>query len=219
MVCPVCDQGPVDILPEELARCPNCNHIFQNPLEVRAVYDHAYIADRYDSYDTTPLISGMRLATLKGCGIATGDGKLLDVGYGNGAFVKMAMKAGYDAYGCDVHGADYGVREVKLDGTQRWDVVTFFDSLEHFTTLDVIKQLVQRTSTIVISIPVYPPDFPQNRHWKHYRPGEHLHYFSLGSLCRLFAGKRLCIRSDIEDVIRGKRPDGGVNVATLVFSN
>ena len=141
MNCPVCLTSPARELPNELAHCHHCDHIFQNPLEVRAVYDKKYVCDRYDKYDTTAAMSALRYGIVR---TFCGGGKLLDIGYGNGAFIKLASKGGFDAYGCDVHGADYGVRDVPLTSAEQWDVVTFFDSLEHFTTLEAIGDLNER---------------------------------------------------------------------------
>lgn len=213
MKCPVCLSSSVRELADELANCNDCKHIFQNPLEVRATYDKQYVVDRYDKYDTTAAMSALRLGLLKG---HVGKGKLLDVGYGNGAFLKLAAKSGFDTYGCDVHGADYGIRDVPLASSVEWDVVTFFDSLEHFTSLEVIRDLSSRTKTILISYPKRPVDFPQNRAWKHYRPGEHLHYFTLLSLSCLFVGKKLVMATNAEDAIRGVLPSGG-NIETALF--
>lgn len=188
--------------------------MYQDPPTVSAVYDKKYVADRYDTYDTTPVMSALRLGMLKGY---IGAGRLLDVGYGNGSFVKLAMKGGFDAYGCDVHHADYGVREAGIDSEVSWDVVTFFDSLEHFPDLAVIKDLNSRTNMIMISFPCRPDNFPDNRDWRHYRPGEHLHYFTLTSLTHLFSGKQLLVSTNVEDTIRG-RPQGRQNIATAIFA-
>ena len=215
MICPVCLQGPTQDLLEGLRGCHHCDHIYQYPLEVKAVYDKRYIEERYDRYPTTPEMSALRLGMLKPW---IEKGTLLDVGYGNGSFVKQAIKGGFDAYGCDVHGADYGVREVALTEKRHWDVVTFFDALEHFTDLDIIRELSCRTSMILISYPNRPSTFPKDRSWKHYRPGEHLHYFSLVSLSKLFPNKDILFTTAAEDAIRGGGRDGHANIQTVMLA-
>lgn len=215
MICPVCQQGPTQDLMEGLRGCSECDHIYQYPLEVKAVYDRRYVEERYDRYPTTPAMSALRLGLLKA---HVNTGTLLDVGYGNGAFVKQAVKGGFDAYGCDVHGADYGIREAKLTDRRHWDVVTFFDALEHFTDLDVIRDLSCRTSTFLISYPNRPASFPKDRNWRHYRPGEHLHYFSLVSLAKLFSNKKIIYTTDAEDSIRGTGVGGCPNIRTVMLA-
>lgn len=217
VLCPCCRHADTVEEGDGLRYCVKCDHMFQYPLSVTAVYDKQYIDDRYEKYPTTEAMSCLRVGFVKGfvrCG------SLLDVGYGNGAFVKAAMKAGFDAYGCDVHHADFGVREAPLD-KGNWDVVTFFDSLEHFDDLDIIRDLNKRTKQFIISLPARPSWFPRNRNWKHYRPGEHLHYFRASSLIQLFEGKKLIAVSDVEDTIRGKLSDGGNsnNILTVVLTN
>ncbi len=63
-------------------------------------------------------------------------------------------------------------------------------------------------SISIVSLP-YSPDFlletPEN--WRHYKPGEHLHYFSRESLDRLMRKWGLTtkiVEGFPEDVLRGK---------------
>jgi hypothetical protein len=209
--CPVCDQETI-YQGSELYRCPDCAHIFQYPPDVRVSYAADYLAT-YDKYPVE-LMSHVRLAFVKA--YARG-GKLLDVGYGQGHFVKLAVRAGFDAYGNDVHGVDCGVREVDLNHGSAWDVVTFFDSLEHFPSLSSVRDLARRSRYVVVSLPCRPLWFPERRDWKHYKPGEHLHYFCEDSLDRLFGAKHRLSFADVEDVVRGKGPDGGRNILTAVY--
>ena len=212
MICPVCHTHPIEEL-DELSRCA-CDHIYQSTPEVTAHYGQQYIHDRYDAYPTTEAMSYLRLGYLKSF---CPKGKLLDVGYGNGSFVKAALKAGFDAYGNDVHHADYGVREVELENHENWDVVTFFDSLEHFPDFRVVRGLARRAKWILVSFPCRPRWFPHKRDWKHYRPGEHLHYFTLCSLATLFYTHTLYTCVDLEDTIRGRLSGGEQSIQTALF--
>jgi len=214
MFCPVCHTRPMEEL-DGLSRCA-CDHIYQSTLKVTAHYGQQYIHDRYDAYATTEPMSYLRLGFLKSF---CPKGKLLDVGYGNGSFVKATLKAGFDAYGNDVHHADYGVREMALAGNEQWDVVTFFDSLEHFPDFKPVRDLARRAKWLLISFPNRPRFFPRNRDWKHYRPGEHLHYFTLCSLASLFDAHSIYTCVDLEDAIRGKLPDGTLNIQTAVLKS
>jgi hypothetical protein len=188
-------------------------------LEVRAKYNQQYITERYDAYATTESMSWLRLGLVRSF---VGGGRLLDVGYGNGSFIKVAKKAKFEAFGFDVHGLGkkYGVEEALLT-KGKWDVVTLFDSIEHFDDLSAIKSLDDRSPFIIVSTPYRPSFFPASLEWKHFRPGEHLHYFSKASLGTLFPSHELVLVTDIEDAIRGrcKVPgwDDFNNVMTCVF--
>lgn len=211
--CPVCSETALVAYPQNLYQCPGCFHIFEYPALVTAKYNQEYVDKRYETYKTTDTMSYLRVGFLK---YLTKAGRLLDVGYGNGAFVRAASAAGFDAYGNDVHKADYGIREAELNDGTDWDVVTFFDSLEHFPDLEVIRDLSRRSHYVIVSLPNRPARFPQSLSWKHHRPGEHLHYFCLTSLSRLFNDKKLVVVSDLEDTIRGSDSEGQ-NILTTVF--
>lgn len=210
IACPIC-RNPVPPPRDRLAECADCDHLFEHPPRVAVRYDAGYVA-AYDRYPTEAM-AFLRAGFLKGF---AGGGRLLDVGYGNGAFVRAAAACGFDAYGADLHGVDYGVREVSLEtDDSRWDVVTFFDSLEHFPEFDLVRSLLRRSRFVLVSLPCRPPEFPRDRSWKHYKPGEHLHYFSPGSLTAL-VGKPLLARSNVEDAIR-RGPAGTQNILTQIY--
>lgn len=226
-ICPVCSKPSVDCGPQ-LFKCPRCDHIFQHPPVISCVYGKDYTAARADAYETTPLLSHLRLGFVLG---AFGDfyhpfptvaspgvveDFLLDVGYGNGSFLKLAAKCGFNVYGKEVHGVDYGIREAELDEAE-WDLVTFFDSLEHFADLNEVRKMCAKR--VVVSVPARPASFPADLSWKHYRPGEHLHYFSQSSLVEFFESGDLaftCV-SYFEDIVRGKSSHGEANILTCAF--
>lgn len=223
MGCPVCSSSGCNrvFVEDSLSccRCSRCYHVYQDPPEIKVFYDSQYVADRYDRYASASAMSYLRTGFVKSF---SSNGTLLDVGYGNGDFIKAAMKAGFDAFGSDVHGLGekYGVREVPLANTKNWGVVTFFDSLEHFADFSVVRGLCERATLVVVSVPQMPVWWPSARirEWRHYRPGEHLHYFTLESLQALFSRKVLLAASDVEDTVRGKLPGGEQNILTAVFA-
>lgn len=204
---------------DQLFTCLGCSHVWQHPLEVRAEYNQKYITERYDAYDTTTSMSWLRLGLVRSF---VSGGRLLDIGYGNGSFLKAAGKAKFEAHGYDVHGLGdrYGVKEASLD-EGKWDVVTLFDSIEHFDDLSAIRTFDDRSPFIIVSTPYRPSFFPDFLDWKHFRPGEHLHYFSKVSLSVLFPSHELILVSDIEDAVRGsckiQGRDDFNNIMTCVF--
>jgi 2-polyprenyl-3-methyl-5-hydroxy-6-metoxy-1,4-benzoquinol methylase len=155
---------------------------------VTVSYDASYV-EKYDAYPTEEM-SKLRLDYL--LEFAT-EGRLLDFGYGKGDFVKAASEH-FDAYGYDIHGLDFGVQEGSLD--DQWDVVTFYDSLEHLPDLSIAERLAENAKLVIISTPKPPKSFPKDRSWRHYKPGEHLHYFSIDSL-RCIVNKSLIAHNNI----------------------
>ncbi len=207
--CPACYYYSL-VEEGDLTWCQKCLHAYQTDLTVTADYAGTYAARTYDTYPetTSQLRAGYVIGVLRGL-----RGTVLDVGYGNGSFLKLMNKAGFTVRGADVHGMDRGIVEAPLD--HPCSVVTFFDSLEHFSDLDDIKKVC--APNVVISIPHRPALFRKYpKQWKHYKPGEHLHYFSSLSLRALM--KRLgyvCEDENcMEDVNRGK-----LSIGATVFDN
>lgn len=100
-------------------------------------------------------------------------GSLLDIGSGTGIFLDSARKAGFDVWGIDFdrknievakarYGLDrvycLGVADLKKEfGAKKFDVVTFFEVLEHLDGpaqfLDDLKGLLSHDGVIVLSVP------------------------------------------------------------------
>jgi hypothetical protein len=220
--CPVCESTNIKTHPNNLSECPDCNHIFQTDLAVTIEYDANYMKN-YDTYPTETMAhlrTGFVIAHLESDASASKP-KILDVGYGNGSFLKTIEKYGTEVYGLDVHGVDYGIKEVDLNSKLDFKVITFFDSLEHFENFDQVLGL--SAEIVVVSLPYYPEWFLQDpKNWRHFKPGEHLHYFSKKSLNHLFKSKgyELVMDCFLEDVLRGKLDYNGKkyhNILTAVY--
>lgn len=213
--CPVCCDLSAEMTGENLSMCTTCGHIFQTDLQVTVSYDAAY-ARQYDSRPVVQM-SQVRWQFIQSCLQLGERSRILDVGYGNGAFLKHAKFNGMEIFGTDLHHQDFGIPEVGLETALHFDLVCFFDSLEHFTGFDQLLTLQAKYAAV--SVPNLPVSFlkdPQG--WRHYKPGEHLHYFSHGSLDALMRrwGFIRRIQSGYpEDVIRGKLPIGTDNVDNI----
>lgn len=226
--CPVCDNHDIDQLPDNLSYCISCDHYFQSDLNVTIAYDSKYM-ETYDRYPTEYMAlarAGYALREIAHTSRTEGPVNpshipVLDFGYGNGAFLKEMKKLGYPIYGLDVHGVDYGVTDWKRGLHPRPVIVTAFDSLEHVPEFDGFFGL--NADIYLISTPYRPAWFGRDaRQWRHFKPGEHLHYFSLSSLSRLFGdrGYEMVAWGFPEDVLRGKithEGDGFDNIVTASF--
>lgn len=207
-------------------------------------YDQSYIAERYDRYETTDRMSRLRLSFVEtamklwealpqGCSnLFAGYRQLLDVGYGNGAFIRVATQNGWEAWGNDVNPTVYpGVHSIQLPDPVtvgwRFRAITFFDALEHFENLYQVRRVSACTEWIFVTVPLPPVGWPMDYgthelgEWKHYRPGEHHHSFHPKTLEHLFSWEDEVAEiqtvatvvhvSHFEDSIRGAGPDGRPN--------
>lgn len=182
-------------------------------------YDREYIDSSYNSYgilgmSMSHLRFGWMLLTLKYTPTS-----ILDIGYGNGDFLKLCEKSGVKAFGNDISTYDvpYGVKFVDDIFEGDYDVISFFDSLEHFEDIEFVSKLSAKY--IYISVPnCYNFSEEWFDGWKHKRPNEHLHHFNEFSLTKfmLRMGYSCIGQSNIEDVIRG-RLNGHSNILTMMF--
>jgi SAM-dependent methyltransferase len=105
---------------------------------------------------------------------------VLDIGAGSGAFVRAARRWGFEAFGFDImpktveHLKDLGAFATDPAG---FDVVTFWDSLEHIEDPAPLLQAVRKAGLVLVAIPVFS-DLRKVRESKHYKPGEHLYYWT-----------------------------------------
>ena len=220
-MCPVCQAQRCRTCDHNLTVCSDCGHIFQTDLKVSASYDAAY-AHQYDSRPVAAM-SELRWDFIQLFLHLAPGSRILDIGYGNGAFLKHAENRGMEIFGIDVHKENFGIPVVDLSTDLSFDLICFFDSLEHIPDFSDLFRL--RSRHIAVSIPATPDFVLQSpRQWRHYKPGEHLHYFRPPSLDRLMQrwGRFANIGSGHpEDRIRGKLARNGVlfdNIYTGIYS-
>ncbi len=183
-------------------------------------YNNDYVETRYNRYDTAEAMSYLRFGYLLGVVAPFAPKKILDIGYGNGDFLIAARNGVESCFGSDIQPAyplpdDVSfVNDIYEDS---YDVVCFFDSLEHFEDIYEIASL--KTEYIYISVPQchYVSD-EWFEAWKHRRVDEHLWHFNLRSLNSFFEdiGYKYISHSNVEDAIR--KPEGELpNILTAVY--
>lgn len=145
---------------------------------------------------------------------------ILDVGYGSGNFLKTCKLNIEHCYGNDITGYELppGVEFVEDITKEYYDVICFFDSLEHFVDISFVKDL--KCKYIYISVPEchYIND-EWFLNWKHFRPNEHIYYFDRFSLTNFMRehGFHLIAFSNIEDSIRTPYDKNLTNILTGIF--
>lgn len=167
-------------------------------------YDKAY-GDRYIPFSTKN-IENLRLGYVIGS-IGKVPTSLLDVGYGNGDFLINCKGFVKELYGNDVEPAyelPDGINFVPNLLEQEVEVITFFDSLEHFHDIEFVKDL--KCKYVIISLPwcYNGHDDEWFSNWKHRKPNEHIYHFDNKSLEKFMVrqGFKLVNYANLEDNIR-----------------
>lgn len=194
--------------------------IQQSSLFNKAVeYNYEYVHQRYDKYqEKTEGMSCLRLGYIVSC-LGKMPQSVLDVGYGNGSFLRRCRTVIPECYGHDI--SNYKLPEGCLFAndilSQFFNVVTFFDSLEHFLDISFVSKI--QCQYLVISVPwchYFSDDWFVT--WKHRRPDEHLWHFNLDALVTFMNEQdfNLLNYSNVEDAIRGTI-QGNSNILTACF--
>lgn len=107
---------------------------------------------------------------------------VLDYGSGCGFFKAFAPKG--------VKVDNYDIMPVPQTGIRcdQYDLVTFWDVLEHIPDLTVLERIMAITKHVAVTVPIKPADVAWEN-YKHFKPGEHIHHFQEDYLCavmRLF---------------------------------
>lgn len=194
-----------------------CRHVNPQPFK----YDAAYIEKAYNNLGAARTnMAHLRLGFLLGAldGVPT---RLLDVGYGNGDFLRAAASAIPVVKGYDVPPA-YPIAPIETVGCiheESFDVVCFFDVLEHFPDPHEIKAL--KTRYVYVSLPFFHPELGLEwfSGWKHRKPSEHLWHFSSQGLKNFFReiGYKPVRLSTVEDTIRKNNEQSKPNILTGIF--
>lgn len=103
---------------------------------------------------------------------------VLDYGCGVGWF------RAYRPQGVEVDSYDIGAYPQTGISLKVYDLVCFYDVLEHIEDFSTIEPVLRLANYVVTSLPIKNGDDLAN--WKHFKPGEHLHYFTEEMLVALF---------------------------------
>jgi hypothetical protein len=182
-------------------------------------YNKEYIDQRYNTYGPKRYqMAGLRLGYLLGA-IDEIPNTILDIGYGNGDFLDLCKNYIKNCFGNDITGYPLpeNVKFIENIFESFYDVICFFDVLEHFSDINFIKDL--QCKYIFVSVPwchFFSEEWFLN--WKHRRPDEHLWHFNNKSIVAFFkeCGYSLVKQSNIEDSIR-TNSDSVPNILSCIF--
>lgn len=165
----------------DLRICEARGIAYQHKMAVgRVPYDASYLA-KVEAYEGTEIARAVNRGRVELLQRHLPEGSpVLDIGAGTGAFVHEARRAGFEAKGYEViPGAveRLKVAELYAEDPGEFLAVTLWDSIEHMDAPEVVLKRVRRSASLFASIPVFE-DLRAIRGSKHYRPGEHLYYWT-----------------------------------------
>jgi ADP-L-glycero-D-manno-heptose 6-epimerase len=178
--------------------------VIKQKIVSKITYDFVYSNDYNKHGERQNYLSYLRYGTLIGV-LQKIPESIVDVGYGNGSFLEVCKQTVKNTYGCDIseYPVPEGCKKIDFQDISNVEVVCFFDSLEHFDDISVIKNL--DTQYIYISVP-WCHNFSETwfLNWHHLKPNEHLWHFKKESLINHFDinGYDCIHTSNVEDIIR-----------------
>ena len=161
----------------DLTLCPESGVAYQTDMTVTAAYDGEYF-DKCAGYKNGEIARRINMGRAKFVDHHyCPRGPMLDVGVGAGEFVEFR---GAGTFGYDINPT--AVEWLKSRGRFRdklagWMCYSFWDVLEHVPEPETYFRNVLQGSRLLTSIPIFS-DLTRIRESKHYRPGEHLYYFT-----------------------------------------
>lgn len=166
---------------DDLIFCDVHGVAYQKDMRLHRVkYDDAYFKkyQAYEGTDTERKLNDGRIGMLSRHALI--GATVLDIGIGSGAFIKDALDAGFSVYGNDIN--PVAVEHLKktnryTDNAAGFQAVTMWDSIEHMEEPQHMLDSIDKGALLLVATPIYD-DLHRVRESKHYRPGEHLYYWT-----------------------------------------
>ncbi len=160
----------------DLIVCPGHGVAYQRDMSEQVHYNGEYF-DKYIGYEDTPLANAINAGRIALVNKYVGaDTPVLDIGIGSGEFIKKRP----NTFGYDINpkAIDWLRENMRLATSfAPFDGFTFWDVLEHVENPNDYFRRIHDGAYLFTSLPIFP-DLTQIRKSKHYRPGEHLYYFT-----------------------------------------
>lgn len=161
-------------LDDDLIVCPLHGVAFQADMTVTAEYDEDYYnkCASYEGAEIARKINAGRVALVN----KYYEGSALDIGIGSGEFIKSRP----NTYGYDINpAAERWLKSFGLWAQEFSDfhAFTLWDVIEHVPEPEDYFSRMPQGSFLFTSIPIFK-DLFRIRESRHYRPGEHLYYWT-----------------------------------------
>lgn len=166
---------------KDLRLCIDNGVAYQADMTVgRVKYGAEYLAkvQAYEGTEIAGRVNSGRAAMLRRH-LAPG-ASVLDWGAGSGEFLRDARAAGFRVSGFDVIPQTRIALEAAgayAENPGEFDALTLWDTLEHLPKPMGVLARVAPGALVFVSLPIFE-DLRRVRESRHYRPGEHLYYFT-----------------------------------------
>lgn len=177
VVCNLCGRSDTELVqmaedPFGVVKCRNCGLVYTNPQP-----DEPHIEDHYqENYYKEWIEKQMKQRVpmwkrrLKELIKHKKAGRLLDVGFGSGTFLKLAREEGFDVFGTEIseYACHYAKNILGIDvikgeleaarlPSKSFDLVTLWHCLEHLpnpkATLKEIHRILKKDGLLVVAVP------------------------------------------------------------------
>lgn len=143
--------------------------------------------------------------------------KVVDIGCGNGEFIKHSSRVFDNIHGFDLAGESISTEE--LEETV-WDLVVLSDVLEHFDNIDYLFTRL-KWKFCLLSYPETPEveTFEELSSWRHFKPNEHIYYLHESGVKQWVAKHDAMVVGcgDPEDMIRKRWHEDKRNITTMLI--
>ena len=159
----------------DLMLCREHGVAYQKDRRHRVAYDADYMAKcaAYEGNDIARAVTAGRVAMVER---RVGTNRVLDIGIGSGEFIKARPNTfGHDVNLAAVEWLRSAGLWAEVDGG--FSAYTMFDVIEHVETPEDYLRHIPLHAFVVLSVPIFY-GLGGIRLSKHYRPGEHLQYFT-----------------------------------------
>jgi hypothetical protein len=168
----------------DLMLCEDFGVAYQADMKAQRVeYSNAYMEKvrAYEGSEIARTVNAGRVAMLvRQLGPNVRGVRVIDVGAGTGEFIRSAIAEGFLAMGYDViPAARKSLCEAGLWCSEvTWfDAVTMWDTIEHMESPGELLARIPHGARLFVSLPIFD-DLRCVRDSRHYRPGEHLYYWT-----------------------------------------
>lgn len=168
------------VVDADLSLCLNDGVAYQSDMSVSAAYDESYFnkCAGYEGQEIANRINAGRVQLV--AEYFSPNAPMLDVGIGSGEFITSRLDAGGRTFGYDVNPAgEAWLRERSLwrENIKSFGALSFWDVIEHVPRPEDYFEQMRPGSFLFTSVPIFD-DLTRIRESKHYRPGEHLYYWT-----------------------------------------
>jgi hypothetical protein len=160
---------------DDLALCHENGLAYQRDMTPAANYDRAYY-EKCHSYEGSEIAQKINAGRRALVDKFIGQNRAVDIGVGSGEFIKTRPNTfGYDVNPVAIEWLKR--QDLWADRMEQFAAYTFWDVIEHVPEPEAYFRRIQLGAFLMTSIPVMY-GLRVIRMSKHYRPGEHLYYFT-----------------------------------------